>query len=103
MEKIIKKDKVNQIINIIKEMEEKDKIRLAIRLSESNYTPIEYDREKTLEKFDNLLKEKDEEYRTTIINFNKYPIINLTMAKMMEMDIQEQNQIALFLFNNIKF
>ena len=33
------------------------------------------------ERFDNQLKEIDEEYRTTIINFNKYPTITFAMAK----------------------
>ena len=51
------------------------------------------------EKFDNQLKEIDEEYRTTIINFNKYPTITFAMAKIMEIDKHEQNKIALYLFN----
>ena len=53
------------------------------------------------EKFDTLLKEIDKEYRTTIINFNKYPIVNFAMAKITEMDSTEQNRVALYLFNSI--
>lgn len=51
--------------------------------------------------FDTMLKDIDEEYRTTIINFNKYPIINFAMSKIMEIDKTQQNQTALYLFNNI--
>ena len=52
-------------------------------------------------KKDNMLKEIDEEYRTTLINFAKYNLIMFAMAKIMEMTKEEQNQVALYLFNNI--
>ena len=53
------------------------------------------------EKFDTMLKEVDEEYRITIINFAKYKVIMFVMAKIMEMKIDERNEIALYLFNSI--
>ena len=43
----------------------------------------------------------DEKYRTTIINFNKYPTITFAMSKIMKMSKEEQNQVALYLYNNI--
>lgn len=48
-----------------------------------------------------MLKDIDEEYRTTLINFAKYKIVMFTMAKLMEMPNEEQNQVALCLFNNV--
>ena len=51
--------------------------------------------------FDNMLKEIDEEYRTTLINFAKYRLIIFAMAKIMEMTKEEQNQVVLYLFNNM--
>ena len=54
------------------------------------------------EKFDSLLKEIDEEYRTTLINFGKYKLVMFAMAKLMEMKTTEQNKVALYLFNDIK-
>ena len=48
-----------------------------------------------------LLKEIDEEYRTTLINFAKYHLIIFTMAKIMEMKTSEQNKVALYLFNYV--
>ena len=94
-------EKINKLIEIINEMNIKDKLRLAIRMSESNYTKLKYDKPEMYEKFDRELKELDEEYRTTITNFNKYPTITFAMAQIMEMSKEEQNQIILYLINTI--
>ena len=49
-----------------------------------------------------MLKDIDEEYRTTLINFAKYKLVMFAMAKFMEMETTERNKVALYLFNNIK-
>ena len=36
-----------------------------------------------------MLKDIDEEYRTTLINFTKYKLVMFVMAKLMEMDTTE--------------
>ena len=95
----MEQDKVEFIIDIINNMDIKDKLRLAIRISDSNYTNLKYDKPGMYDRFDNKLKEIDEEYRTTIINFNKSPTITFAMAKIMEIGETEQNKIALYLFN----
>ena len=48
-----------------------------------------------------LLKEIDEEYRTTLINFAKYHLIIFTMAKIMEVTKEDQNQVVLYLLNYV--
>ena len=48
-----------------------------------------------------MLKELDEEYRTTLINFSKYKLVMFAMAKLMEMKTNEQNKVALYLYNII--
>ena len=48
-----------------------------------------------------MLKDIDEEYRTTLINFWKYKLVMFAMAKLMEIEKTEQNKVALYLFNNI--
>ena len=96
----MEQDKVKFIIDMINNMDIKDKLRLAIRMSDSNYTNLKYDKPDMYKRFDNQLKELDEEYRRAIINFNKYPTITFAMAKIMEMTKEEQNQLALYLFNN---
>ena len=49
-----------------------------------------------------MLKDIDEEYRTTLINFAKYKLVMFAMAKLMEMETTEQNKVALYLFNHLK-
>ncbi len=93
--------KVNYLIDIINDMDIKNKLRLAIRMSDSNYTNLKYDKPEMYEIFDNQLKELDEKYKMAIINFNKYPTVTFAMAKIMEMSKEEQNQVTLYLFNNI--
>lgn len=95
------KDKINDVISIIDRMDIKDKLRLAIRMSESNYTNLKYNKPEMYKRFNNRLKEIDEDYKTTIINYSKYPIITFAMAKIMEISKENQNQIALYLFNEI--
>lgn len=85
---IMEEDKVKNVINIIKDMNIKDKLRLGICLTTSDLADILYNKTEMYEKFDTMLKEVDEEYRTTLINFgqSKYFIINFTTAKIMEME-----------------
>lgn len=95
-------DKVKFLIDMINDMKIKDKLRLAIRMSESDYTNLKYNKPEEYQYFDNMLSEIDEEYRTTILNFRKYYNVTFAMAKIMEITKEEQNQVALYLFNNIK-
>lgn len=95
--------KVNYLIDMIKDMDIENKLRLAISMSDSSTTHLEYDKKEMYKYFDSLLKEINLEYRTTLVNFANYPLIMFAMAKIMEMTKEEQNQTALFLFNNITF
>ena len=98
----MKETRVENVINIIKDMNIKDKFRLGICLSSSDWSNILYNKAEMYEKFDTMLKEVDEEYRTTNINFAKYKLVMFVMAKLIEMDTTEQNKVALYLFNAIK-
>ena len=60
-----------EIIDYIKSMNEKDKVKLAIRLSETAYSNIAYDKKELFEKFDTRLKAIDEEYQQ---NYRSYRI-----------------------------
>ena len=97
----MEENKVKNVINIIKDMNTKDKLRLGICLTTSNWANILYNKTEMYEKFDTMLKEVDEEYRTTLINFAKYKLVMFVMAKLMEMETIEQNKVALYLFNII--
>lgn len=94
-------DKVQYLIDMINKMDIKDKLRLAIRMSESDYTNLKCDNSKKYQQFDTILKEIDEEYRTTLLNFRKFFNVGFAMAKLFEMSKEEQNQVTLFLFNNV--
>ena len=98
----MKENKVEKVIDIIKDMDIKDKLRLGICLSTSDWSNILYNKTEMYEKFDTVIKEVDEEYRTIIINFAKYKLVMFAMAKIMEMETAEQNKVTLYLFNLIK-
>ena len=95
----MKENKVENVINIIKDLDTKDKLRLGICLTTSDWANILYNKTEMYEKFDTMLKEVDEEYRTTLINFAKYKILMFTMAKIMDMNETERNKVVLYLFN----
>ena len=94
-------DKVKDVIDIIKNMDKKDKLRLGICLTTSDWSNILYNKTEMYEKFDTMLKEVDEEYRTTLINFAKYKLVMFTMAKIMEIEQAGRNKVALYLFNTL--
>ena len=97
-------EKVNYIIDIIKDMDIENKLRLAICVCDNySHTNLEYDKKEMYKYFDNLLKEINLEYRTTTINFSKYPYIIFVSSKIMEMDSAQQNKVSLYLFNAIDF
>ena len=97
----MKHEKVKNLIDMINDMDIKDKLRLAICMSQSKWSGLIYHTKKNYEKFDAMLKEVDEEYRTTLINFAKYKLVMFAMAKLMEMEKTEENKVALYLFNLI--
>ena len=97
-------DKVKYLIDMIKDMDIENKLRLAICMNDNySHTNLEYDKKEMYKHFDLLLKEISIEYRTTTVSFANYSLIMFAMAKIMEMDSGEQNKIALYLFNSIDY
>ena len=69
-----------------------------------SHTDIAYNKTEMYKYFDNLLKEINVEYRTTLINFTDYPyIMSYAISKVIEMDSIEQNRVALYLFNSTNY
>lgn len=89
-----------EIIDYIKSMNEKDRLKLAIRLSETAYSNIAYNKKELFEKFDIRLKEIDENYRKNL-DIPKY--ISMLVARITELKKEEQNQIGIYLFNSYWF
>lgn len=94
-------DKVKDVIDIIKNMDLKNKLRLGVCMSSSAYTNLKYNKAHIHSIFDKRLKEIDNEYLTNYVNMRKSPTILFIMSKLMEMTKEQQNQIALFIFNSI--
>lgn len=103
MEEMKQQNKLEYLIDMIKEMDIKDKLRLAICMNDSQWLTLDYDKKEMYNKFDTHLRKIDEEYRATLINFgqSKYFIINFAMAKLMEIEQTDRNKVALYLFNSI--
>ena len=98
----MEQEKVKYLTDMINNMHIKDKLRLAICMSQSKWSELIYNTKEYYEKFDNMLKDVDEEYRTTLIDFGKYKLVMFAMAKLMEIKTIEQNKVALYLFNIIE-
>lgn len=94
-------DKVKNVIDIIKNMDLKNKLRLGVCMSSSAYTNLKYNKAHIHSIFDKRLKKIDNKYLTSYVNMRKYPIILFAMAKIVEMTSAEQNRITLYLYNNI--
>ena len=94
-------DKVKDVINMIKNMDIKNKLRLGICMSSSAYTNLKYNKSHIHSIFDKRLKEIDNEYLVSYVNMREYPTILFVMAKIMEMNNQEQNQVTMYLINAI--
>ena len=89
---------VNEIINYIKNKKKKDRLKLSIRINETIYTNIDYDKKEMFEKFDTRLKEIDEDY---IMSQNIPKHILMIVARITELSKEDQNKIGLYLFNCI--
>ena len=94
-------EEAKNLINKINDMDLKDKLRLAICMSQDKWAGLKYNTKENYEKFNNMLKIIDEEYRKTHVNMAKYKYIMLIEAKLMVLPPEQQNQVALYLFNNI--
>ena len=68
-------DKVKDVIDIIKNMDLKNKLRLGVCMSSSAYTNLKYNKAHIHSIFDKRLKEIDNEYLASYVNMRKYPSI----------------------------
>ena len=83
---IIIDNKVKDVVDIIKNMDLKNKLKLGLCISASAYTNLKYDKAHIHSVFDKKLKEIDNEDLISYVNMRKYPIILFVRAKIMEMN-----------------
>ena len=77
-------DKVKDVIDIIKNMDLKNKLRLGVCISSSAYTNLKYNKAHIHSIFDKRLKEIDNEYLASYVNIRKYPTILFVMSKIIK-------------------
>lgn len=78
----MKENKVNDLIEFIKEIDMKDKLKLAIKICENICSNISYNKTEMLEYFYSLLEKLDEDYKSFPVINSKYIIY--MMAKFTE-------------------
>ena len=69
----MEKNEVENVIDIIKNIDLKNKLRLGVCMSSSAYTNLKYNKAHIHSIFDKKLKEIDNEYLTSYVNMRKYP------------------------------
>ena len=89
-------EKVEYLINMINDMDIKDKLRLAICMSQSKWSGLIYNTKENYKRFDKKLKEVDEEYRTTLINFAKYKLVMLQWLDLWKWNQQSKTKLQCF-------
>ena len=94
--------KIDLIMNTIKGMDIKNKLRLGVWIFSSSYINTSYDKAKLFNKMDVKLKEIDKEYTISFKGIEDHPIVLFAASKIMELTIEEQNRVALYLINCIK-
>lgn len=93
--------KIDLIMNTIKGMDIKNKLRLGVCIFSSSYINISYDKAKIFNKIDTKLKELDKEYTISFKGIEDHPIVLFAASKIMELTKEEQNRIAMYLVNTL--
>ena len=94
--------KIDLIMNTIKGMDIKNKLRLGVCIFSSSYINTSYDKAKIFNKMDAKLKEIDKEYTISFSGIENHPLVLFATSKIMELSEEEQNRVALYLINCIK-
>ena len=89
------------IINMIKEMNIKDKLRLGVAMFSSSFINTNYNKKEMFEKMDNKLKEIDNTYVMSFSGIYDHTVVMFVMSKVMEFTKEEQNRIVMYLVNSI--
>lgn len=94
--------KIDLIMNTIKGMDIKNKLRLGVCIFSSSYINTNYNKAQIFNKMDAKLKELDKEYIISFSGIENHPIVLFVASKIMELSKEEQNRVALYLINCIK-
>lgn len=92
---------IDLIMNTIKGMDIKNKLRLGVCIFSSSYINTSYNKAQIFNKMDAKLKEIDKEYIISFSGIENHPIVLFAASKIMELTKEEQNRIALYLINTL--
>lgn len=91
--------KIDLIMNTIKGMDIKNKLRLGVCIFSSSYINTSYNKAQIFNKIDTKLKEIDKEYTISFSGIENHPLVLFAASKIMELSREEQNRIAMYLVN----
>ena len=89
------------IINMIKDMNINDKLRLGVAMFSSSFINTNYNKKEMFEKMDSKLKKIDSTYIMSFSGIYDHIVVMFVMSKVMEFTKEEQNRIAMYLVNCI--
>ena len=92
---------IDLIMNTIKGMDIKNKLRLGVCIFSSSYINTSYNKAQIFNKMDAKLKEIDKEYTISFSGIENHPLVLFASSKIMELTKEEQNRIALYLVNTL--
>ena len=93
--------KIDLIMNTIKGMNIKNKLRLGVCIFSSSYINTSYNKAQIFNKMDAKLKEIDKEYIISFSGIENHPIVLFAASKIMELTKEEQNRVAMYLINTL--
>ena len=94
--------KIDLIMNTIKGMDIKNKLRLGVCIFSSSYINTSYNKAQIFNKMDAKLKEIDKEYTISFSGIENHPLVLFAASKIMELSKEEQNRVAMYLINITK-
>ena len=87
------------IINMIKDMDINDRLRLVVAMFSSSFINTSYNKKEMVEKMDSKLKKIDSTYVMSFSGIYDHTVVMFVMSKVMELTKEEQNRIAMYLVN----
>ena len=94
-------EKVMNLVDMMDNLKDIDKVRLAIHIFEDlGFTP-NYDIKDIIRLLNNILEQLDPNYKKIITNFSKYQNLISISSKYMELEIEEKERFSVEILFNI--
>lgn len=94
-------EKVMNLVDMVDNLKDIDKVRLAIHIFEDlGFTP-NYDIKDIISLLNNILEQLDPNYKKVITNFSKYQNLIFISSKYMELELEEKERFSVEILFNI--